>query len=71
MVPGGSRPSDTDIRDLLAELFNLVYTVKNRFWGKYTLLIFWSQLYTFVTNAHCRALKYKQAFGEASFGEVS
>ena len=45
IVPGGSRPSDTDIRDLLAELFNLVYTVKNRFWGKYWLLIFWSLLF--------------------------
>ena len=40
MVPGGSRPSDTDIRDLLAELFNLVYTVKNRFWANTRFLFF-------------------------------
>ena len=40
IVPGGSRPSDTDIRDLLAELFNLVYKVKNRFWAKFRFLFF-------------------------------
>ena len=40
IVPGGSRLSDTGIRDLLAELFNLVYKVKNRFWAKDRFLFF-------------------------------
>ena len=33
-APRRSGPSETGFRDLLDELFNLVYTVKNRFWAK-------------------------------------
>ena len=40
IVPGGSRPSDIDIRGLLAELFNLVYKLKNRFWANTRFLFF-------------------------------
>ena len=40
IVLGGSRLSDTDIRDLLAELFNLVYKLKNRFWANARFLFF-------------------------------
>ena len=33
-APRRSGPSETGFRDLLDELYNFVYTVKNRFWAK-------------------------------------